>query len=105
MFEVITNVERLPESNPDVTSIEFLSEQRSGAGTRFRETRAAKGRQVVTELERTEQVDNHSARFVSDTGGGTIWDTMFSFRPEGSPAGTQTLLEIQLDARPLTSTP
>ena len=99
VFKAITEVEKLPDTNPDVVAVEFLTDSRSGAGTRFRETRAGKGKHVVTELEVTEQVENSHARFVSDMGG-TVWDTLFSFQPEGSPPGSATRLEIQLDAKP-----
>lgn len=99
VFRVITDIENLPASNPDVIRVEFLSDQHRGAGTRFLETRGGKRKQVVTELELTECEENERARFVSDMGG-TIWDTMFSFRPKGSPQGSETQLEIRLDARP-----
>ena len=99
VFRAVTDVEKLSESNPDVVRIEFLTDQRSGAGTRFRETRTMKGQEVQAELELTEVVDNEHARFVSDTGG-AIWDTVFRFRPQGSPPGSETHLEIALDARP-----
>ena len=99
VFRVITDIEKLPESNPDVTRIEFLTDQRSGPGTRFRETRTSKGKEMQTELELTELVANEHARFVSDMGG-TIWDTVFLLRPQGSPPGSETHLEIALDARP-----
>jgi uncharacterized protein YndB with AHSA1/START domain len=98
VFHVITDIEGLPDSNPDVAKVEFLSDTRSGAGTRFLETRVAKGKEVVTELEVTEQVNNKYARFVSDMHG-TVWDTLFTVRPAGSPVGAETVLEIQLDAR------
>lgn len=99
VFGVITDIEKLPESNPDVVRVEFLSEQRSGHGTRFKETRAARGKEMVTELELTEHVVNQHARFVSDMGG-TIWDTAFRFHPEGNPSGSATKLEIELESRP-----
>lgn len=95
VFSVITDIEKLPASNPDVLRVEFLSDQHYGAGTRFLETRGGKRKQVVTELELTECEENERARFVSDMGG-TIWDTMFTFRPKDS----ETELEIRLDARP-----
>ena len=98
VFDVITDIERLPETNEDVVGVEFLSEQRSGPGTRFRETRSSKGREMKTELELTEVVANDRARFVSDMGG-TVWDTVFSFRPLGSPPGSETELLIELEAR------
>lgn len=98
VFNVVTDIERMPQSNPDVVKVEFLSDQRTGAGTRFRETRSSKGKEMVTELELTEFVPNERARFVTDAGG-TVWDTVFTFRPTGSPQGSATELEIQLDAR------
>ena len=97
VFRAVTDVERLPERDADVTHVEFLSERRSGAGTRFRETRRMKGRETRTELEITEWVENERARFVSDAGG-TVWDTLYSVRPLGSDSGTE--LRIELDARP-----
>lgn len=101
VFAAVTDVERLPESNPDVVRVEFLPDRRSGAGTRFREARLSTGREMVTELEITELVLNERPRFVTDAGG-TVWDTVFTFRPEGAPAGSATTLEIRLEARPHT---
>lgn len=95
VFRTIADIEALPAVNPDVESIEFLSERRSGPGTRFKETRVGKRRKVVTELEVVEQVENERVRFVSDLGG-VIWDTNFRFRPEGG--GSR--LDIELEARP-----
>lgn len=46
-------------------------------GTKFRETREFKGREVATELEVTEFVENDRVRIVSDTQG-TIWDSLFT---------------------------
>ena len=98
VFGVVTDIESLPKSNPDVTRVEFLTEQRTGAGTRFRETRENRGRVVVTELELTECVEFERARFLSDMGG-TLWDTTFRFRPAAGDS-RQTELEIELDAKP-----
>lgn len=97
VFAVVTDVESLPERDADVVRVEFLSEQRSGAGARFRETRMMKSRETRTELEITELVENERARFVSDAGG-TVWDTLYSVRPLESGAGTE--LRVELDARP-----
>lgn len=99
VFRAITDIAKLPESIPDIVRIEFLGERRSGAGTRFRETRSMMGKEMRTELELTEVVDNERARFVSDMGG-AIWDTVFRLRPRGSPPGSETHLEVALDARP-----
>ncbi len=69
---------------PNIVSVEFLTEQRKGVGTRFRETRLMGKRKASTELEVTEYVENERIRLVSDQGG-TIWDTVFTV--QSAPAG------------------
>ena len=61
-------------------NVEFLTEQRKGVGTRFRETRLMGKRKGSAELEVTEYVENERIRLVSDQGG-TIWDTVFTVQP------------------------
>lgn len=95
VFGAITDVEKLPETNPEIVAVELLTEQHSGPGTRFRETRRMGKKELVTELEVTELVENERARMVADTHG-TIWDTTFTLQPSG--AGTR--LEIAMEARP-----
>jgi len=64
-----------------VVNVEFLTEQRSGRGTRFKETRLMNGKEHVTELEVTEQDDTaRTARMVSDMHG-TVWDTQIRVVP------------------------
>ena len=79
VFAVIADVEGFLEVVPEIVKVEFLSEQRSGVGTRFRETRMMGKREGATVLELTECVENDHVRFVSDAGG-TIWDTVFTVR-------------------------
>lgn len=95
VFDAVTNIERLPEINEDVVRIEFLGEQKSGVGTRFRETRRMGKREMDTDLEVTEYVPHERARMVTDSHG-TVWDTVFTVRAEGDGAH----LEIAMDARP-----
>ena len=95
VFSSISEVRRFEEVNEDVLSIEFLSEQQSGVGTRFRETRNMNGRRSTTTLELTEYVNNKHVRFVSDAGG-TIWDTVMSVAEKDG--GTE--LRMVMDARP-----
>jgi len=84
-----------PERAEAIASVEFLTDQKSGVGTRFRETRIMKGRENVAELEVAEQVENERIRMVCDEGG-TVWDTVFLFEPSGE--GTR--LEMTMDAWP-----
>lgn len=95
VFRAVTDVANLPRLDPDIVKIEFLSERRSGVGTRFRETRLMKGKEMVTELEITEWTEDRAVRMVADSHG-TVWDTRFTIEPVGG----KTQLTIAMDARP-----
>ena len=95
VFEAVSNIEKLPETSPDIVKIEFLSEKRQGLGTQFRETRMMRGKEMLTDLEVTEYEEDKFIRIVTDSHG-TIWDTSYSFEPLA--AGTQ--LNMVMDARP-----
>jgi hypothetical protein len=92
---MISDIRRFEEVNENILEIEFLTEQQSGVGTRFRETRNMNGQRSQTTLELTEYVDNELVRFVSDAGG-TIWDTAMQVAEKES--GTE--LRMVMDARP-----
>lgn len=95
VFRTVADISHFSEAVPHIVNVEFLSEVRSGVGTRFRETRLMNGREASTELEVTEYVENDRVRIVSEAGG-TIWDTVFTV----SPAGGGTELTMVMDARP-----
>lgn len=99
VWKILSDVEGLPDREEAVEKIEFRGDQKSGVGTRFRETRSVGRRSVATELEITESVPAESIRFVSDTGG-TVWDTVYRCHPAGTPPGSSTRLEIDMKARP-----
>lgn len=94
IFDAVANIEKLSKTSDDIESVEFLSDIRMGVGTRFREVRNHKGKQMVTELEVTEFENNSRARMVSDSHG-TVWDTTFITVPTAD-GGT---LRISMDAR------
>lgn len=94
VFRAVSDIENLPNTNPDVVGVDFLSEQRSGVGTRFRETRKMGSKEHVTELHVTEHVENERVRMVADNPG-TCWDTVFTVSPDAEA----TRLEITMDAR------
>ena len=94
VFQAISDIEGLPDNDPDILTIEFLTAQRTGRGTRFRETRRMKNQEMITELEVTEYVPNERVRLVADEGG-TIWDTTFTTRPVGDGA---VELKLVMDA-------
>ena len=94
VFDCVAHVENFQKAVPGIVNIEFLSDEHSGVGTRFRETRLMNGKEVTVELEVTEYVENEHIRIVSDTHG-TVWDTVFRV----SPAADQTTLDMTMDAK------
>ena len=97
VFDTVAHIENFSQAVPSIVRAEILSEVKTGAGTRFRETRLMGGREATTELEVTEYVANDRVRIVADSHG-TVWDTLFTVRPEGDA----TELVIAMDARPHT---
>jgi carbon monoxide dehydrogenase subunit G len=95
VFETIANVESFKRAIPHIVDIEFLSETRSGVGTRFRETRLRKGNKATTDLEITECVANDRIRMVTDSHG-TIWDSVFAVKE--APGGTELTLTMDANA-------
>ena len=79
IFKAVSDIEQLPEVVPEVVKTEFLSEVRSGMGTRFRETRLMNRKESVTELEVTEYVANDRVRMIADSHG-TVWDSVFTVK-------------------------
>lgn len=77
VFDTVANIERFAKAVPHITDVTFLTDQRSGVGTRFAETRVMRGRQATTTLEVTEYEENERVRLVADEGG-TVWDTVFT---------------------------
>ena len=64
VFAALANIETFPDRAEAIAAVEFLSDQKHGVGTRFRETRIMNGREAVAELEVTEQVENERIRMV-----------------------------------------
>lgn len=98
VFETIADVESFQRAIPHIIDIEFLSGQRSGTGTRFRETRETNGKRAITELEITECVTDDRVRMVADSHG-TIWDSLFEVR--GVPEGTELTITMEAKAHQL----
>lgn len=92
VFATIASIEEFKKAIPHITEVEFLSEQRTGVGTRFRETRLMGKREASTVLEVTEYVENDRVRMVADSHG-TIWDTVFTVEP--GRAGTQLVMHME----------
>jgi hypothetical protein len=93
IFKAISDIRHLPETNPDIVKIEFVSEVKSGIGTRFIETRLMNGKESRTELEVSELIENEHIRMVADSHG-TVWDSIFTIKP----IDDQVLLTLSMDA-------
>lgn len=89
VFQTVADVREFAKANPKIVKYEFLTDQQSGEGTRFRETRILGGKEACTELEVTEFVENDHIRLVANSHG-TIWDTVISVN-ENHGATTLTL--------------
>ena len=69
VFRTVADIHNFATAVPEIVDVEFLSERRSGVGTRFRETREMGSRSASTVLEVTEYVENERVRLVSEAGG------------------------------------
>ena len=94
VFRTVAEIEHFSKAIPDIVKIEMLSDVNKGVGTRFRETRLMRGKEVSTELEVTEYVENERVRIVTDTHG-TVWDTVFVVKE----ADGATELTMTMDAK------
>ena len=95
VYSTIVDIELLPQTSPDTVSVTFVGDQRSGPGTRFRETRRMGGQTQEFPLELAEcDPSDRTARFVSDMDG-TVWDTRMKVNADG--AGSQ--VHFTMEAR------
>ena len=97
VFATVADPVNYTRAVPEITKVEFLTDQRTGVGTRFLETREMRGREAATELEVTEYVKGEHIRIVSRAGG-TVWDSAFTVTPAGDGRGTR--LDLVMEARP-----
>ena len=95
VFAAISGPEGFSKAVPHIKEIEFLTDQKTGAGTRFRETRIMNGREATVELEVAELVENERVRMVSDAGG-TVWDSVFTLKEKGD----QVEMRMAMEAKP-----
>ena len=96
VFETVSDITKFAETQPDITKIEFLSDQEIGVGARFKETRIMKGKEATVELEVTEYCPNERVRLVSDSHG-TVWDSKFTTTANRADTKDLTLV---MEARP-----
>ena len=95
VFKAVSDINNFSKVVPDIVNVEFLSDVKSGVGTRFRETRLMKGKEAMTELEVTEFVENDHVRMVTDSHR-AVWDTVMSVKTVDG----KTDLKMVMDAKP-----
>lgn len=105
VFHTLADVRNFSKATNDILAIKFLSEQDSGVGCRFRETRDFDGKLFTYEFEITEYVKNERVRLVSEQEG-IIRDTLFivsksSELAEGNSSTTHLTLELQTKSQNL----
>lgn len=96
VFQVVSDAANFAKAVPAIRRVEFLSEIRSGVGTRFRETRVMRGREAVAVMEVTEHSEGERICFRSDAGG-AVWNSTFTVAPIDDD---RTRLHLVMKARP-----
>lgn len=95
VFETISDIRNFSKAVSNIVDVKFLSEIKSGVGTKFKETREFNGREAATVLEVTEFIENDQIRILSDTQG-TIWDSLFTVSENDGSCE----LTLKMEARP-----
>ena len=95
VFRVVADPEEFQRAIPEGSAPEYLTEKRSGVGTKFRATRTSKGKARSFDMEVTELVPGERVRIVNVTHG-TLWDSAMSVRPEDGGGGS--VLTLTMDA-------
>ena len=96
VFRTVADATLFAKAVPHVVKIAYLSDIKTGVGTRFRETRKMGNRETTTELRVTEYAENEYIRLVADSHG-TIWDSLFTIEPL---ADEKTRLTLTMKAKP-----
>jgi len=81
VFEAVSTPEIFHKAVPQIIDIEYLTEQKTGIGTKFKETRIMNKRKASTVLEIVDQEKNSHIRMISNAAG-TEWDSTFSTEEE-----------------------
>jgi uncharacterized protein YndB with AHSA1/START domain len=98
VFRAIADPKRFAAAVGGVTRTEILPGVPSGAGMRYRQTRALDGKERTMDFEMTEYVPNQRLRIVNETDG-TVWDSLFTFVSAGH--GTDLTMRMDTKSKPL----
>jgi carbon monoxide dehydrogenase subunit G len=98
VFDTVADPAHFSEAISGVTKLEFLSSTKSGAGTRFRQSRVMNGKEMTLDFDVTESVPNQRVRIVNEVHG-TRWDSLITLTP--SNALTTLTMRMDTETRPL----
>ncbi len=98
VFDTVADPAHFAEAISGVTKLEFLSSTKSGAGTRFRQSRVMNGKEMTLDFDVTESVPNQRVRIVNEVHG-TRWDSLITLTP--SNALTTLTMRMDTETRPL----
>ncbi len=97
VFALITDFSRAAETISGIKKLEVLTDEPTGVGTRFRETREMMGREATEEMEIVEFVPGSHYVVQANSCGCLIRSTI---RCAPTPAGTE--FSMSMDAKPVT---
>lgn len=93
VFQIISSPEGFQQAVPGIKKIEYLTDSRTGVGTRFRETREFRGKEASSTLEITELQSPDFVRMVSREGG-AVWDTRFDLKPDSQGSRLTMTMDV-----------
>ena len=98
VFARMTDIENCADFIEGIESVEIISEQKTGVGTRWKETRVMFGKSTTEEMEITEL--NHNQNYVVEAEScGAAFRTEFVFK---SVSNDKTEVTMDMNTKPLT---
>src|SRR6476619_1781148 len=94
VFRTVADPDEFHKALQDGLSVEYLTERRSGVGTKFRATRLVRGKPQAFDQEVTELVPGQRVRMINVTNG-TEWIGGFVAQPDGD----KTVFTLTMDAK------
>ena len=94
VFHVVSDPEEFQKAIPGGISVEYLTNIRSGVGTRFRAKRMSRGKPMPFDQEIVEFVPDQLVRMINVTHG-TTWDSTFTVKPDGR----ETIVTLEMESK------
>jgi carbon monoxide dehydrogenase subunit G len=90
VFRAVAEIDDFAKAIEGVERVEFLTPQRTGAGTKYRTTRVMQGKRHTMDFEVVEHRPPHHVRIVNEVHG-TVWDSTFDVRATGAATSELTM--------------